>query len=54
MASPVETRSSSKLYVGLVTRRGRKPEKQAREKETKRSLVDGSQKTLLECSMGAK
>ena len=44
MASLVETRSSSKPDVGIVTRRGRKSKKQAKEEETRRSLVDGCRK----------
>ena len=51
MASPVETRSSCKLDVGPQSKRGRRIEKQSREEETKRSLADGRQKTLLDCSL---
>ena len=54
MASPVETRSSFKLDVGPQSKRGRRSEKQSREEETKRSLADGRQKTLLDCSLTAK
>ena len=54
MASPVETRSNYKSYVGTQSKRDRRFEKQSREEETKRSLADGRQKTLLDCSLKAK
>ena len=54
MAFPIETRSSSKLDVGTMARRGRRIEKKAREEETKRCLADGHQRTILECSMNVK
>ena len=54
MASPVETRSSNKLDVGTMARRGRRSENKAREEETRRCLVNGHQRTLLECSKNGK
>ena len=54
ITSPVETRSSCKLDVGPQPRRGRRSEKQSREEETKRSLEDGHQKTLLDYSLKEK
>ena len=54
MTSLVEIGSSCKLDVGPQSRRGRRFEKQAREEETKSSLEDGHQKTLLDCTMIAK
>ena len=54
MASPVETRNSYKLDVGPQPRRGERSKKQSREEETKRSLVDGRQKNLLEYSLKEK
>lgn len=49
LAMPVETRSH-KLDVGTSTKRGRRSEKRAREEETKRILVDGRQRTILDCT----
>ena len=54
MASPVETRSSCKPDVGPQSRRGRRSKKQTREEETKRSLADGFQKTLLDYTLTTK
>ena len=48
LASSVETRSSCKLDVGIVARRGRITEKQTREEETRRSFANGHQRTLQE------
>ena len=54
VASLVETRSSYKPDVGIVARRGRRIEKQSREEETRRSLVNGHHRTLQECSKNGK
>ena len=54
MASPVETRNSCKLDVGIVARRGRRLERQTREEETRTCLENGCQRTLQECSRNGK
>ena len=54
LASPVETRRSCKPYVGIVARRGRRTKKQSKEEESKRSVVNGSQRTLQEFSKNGK
>ncbi len=48
--SLVETRSSCKSNVGSTAKRGKKSEKEAREEETRRSLANGHQRNLQECS----
>lgn len=45
VASLAETRSSCKSDVGSVTKRGRRPEKQFKEEET-RSLANGCKRTI--------
>ena len=55
LVSSVKIIHSSKLDLGVKMRpKGRKTTNQVREDETKRSLVDGSQKNLLECSLSVK